>query len=125
RLVRSLVLSIREQPYIDAAISVGTGEVALIMRHVLPNAFGPLMVQATFICAAAILVEAALTFLGVGSPSEIPSWGNMIADGRSFFQIAPWTIFFPGLALSITILAINLVGDGLRDALDPKLARRL
>jgi peptide/nickel transport system permease protein len=125
RLVRSLVLTIREQPYIDAAIASGTGELGLIIHHVLPNTIPPLLVQATFICASAMLVEAALTFLGAGSPSEIPSWGNMIAEGRVFFQIAPWTIFFPGLVLSLTVLATNLLGDGLRDMLDPRLARRV
>lgn len=125
RLVRSLVLSIREQPYVDAAVSLGTSEFALIWRHILPNTVAPLIVQATFICATAILAEAALTFLGAGAPSELPSWGNMIAEGRQFFLISPWIIFFPGIALSLTVLAINLVGDGLRDALDPRIARRL
>jgi peptide/nickel transport system permease protein len=125
RLMRSLVLSVREQPYVDAAISVGTGEVALLVRHILPNTLAPLIVQASFICASAILAEAALTFLGAGTPSEIPSWGNMIAEGRHFFLIAPWIIFFPGLALSLTVLAVNLLGDGLRDMLDPRIARRI
>ncbi len=125
RLVRSLVLSIREQPFVDAAVSVGTNEFMLIVRHILPNTMAPLIVQATFICASAILAEAALTFLGAGTPSEIPSWGNMIAEGRLFFLIAPWIILFPGIALSCTVLAINLLGDGLRDMLDPRIARRI
>jgi peptide/nickel transport system permease protein len=125
RLVRSLVLSIREQPFVDAAISVGTNEFMLIVRHILPNTMAPLIVQATFICAAAILAEAALTFLGAGTPSETPSWGNMIAEGRLFFLVAPWIILFPGIALSLTVLAINLLGDGLRDMLDPRIARRI
>lgn len=125
RLMRSLVLSVREQPYVDAAISVGTGELALLVRHILPNTVAPLVVQASFICASAILAEAALTFLGAGTPSEIPSWGNMIAEGRHSFLIAPWIIFFPGVALSLTVLAVNLLGDGLRDMLDPRIARRI
>ena len=125
RLVRSVVLTIREQPYVDAAVAVGSGYAKILLRHVLPNTMAPLIVQATFICAQAILIEAALSFLGAGTPAEVPTWGNIISEGRIVFQIAPWIIFFPGLALSATVLAVNLVGDGLRDTLDPRLARRM
>ena len=125
RLVRSVVLTIREQPYVDAAITVGSGPLKIILRHILPNTLAPLMVQATFICASAIIIESALSFLGAGTPPEIPSWGNTIAEGRSYFQIAPWIIFFPGACLALLILSVNLVGDGLRDMLDPRIARSL
>ena len=125
RLVRSVVLSLREQPYVEAAITVGSGSLKIMFRHILPNTMAPLIVQATFICAQAILIEAALSFLGVGTPSEVPTWGNIISEGRVVFQIAPWIIFFPGMALSLTVLSINLLGDGLRDTLDPRLARRM
>jgi len=125
RLVRSLVLSVREQPYIEAAISAGTPRARILRRHVLPNIVPPLIVQGTYVCASAILIEAGLSFLGAGTPAEIPTWGNMIASGRSFFQLAPWMIFFPGACLAITVLGINLLGDGLRDSLDPRIAKRL
>jgi peptide/nickel transport system permease protein len=125
RLVRSVVLSVRTRPYIEAAIASGTRNTKIMLRHILPNTVAPLIVQATYVCASAILTEAGLSFLGAGTPPEIPSWGNIIADGRTFFQIAPWIIFFPGLLLAITVLAINLVGDGLRDTLDPRIARRM
>jgi peptide/nickel transport system permease protein len=125
RVVRSIVLSIREQPYIDSAIAGGTRGFKLLARHVLPNTLAPLIVQATYICAAGMLIEAALSFLGAGVPPEIPSWGNIIAQGRSFFQIAPWSILIPGAFLALTVLAVNLMGDGLRDRLDPRLARRM
>lgn len=125
RLVRSVVLSLREQPYVEAAITVGSGWLKIMFRHILPNTMAPLIVQATFICAQAILIEAALSFLGVGTPSEFPTWGNIISEGRVVFQVAPWIIFFPGMALSLTVLSINLLGDGLRDTLDPRLARRM
>lgn len=125
RLVRSLVLSVREQPYIEAAISAGTPRGRILRRHVLPNIVPPLIVQGTYVCASAILIEAGLSFLGAGTPAEIPTWGNMIASGRSFFQLAPWMIFFPGACLAITVLGINLLGDGLRDSLDPRIAKRL
>ncbi len=125
RVVRSVVLSIRAQPYIDSAIAGGTRGFKLLARHVLPNTLAPLIVQATYICAAGMLIEAALSFLGAGVPPEIPSWGNIIAQGRSFFQIAPWTILIPGAFLALTVLAVNLMGDGLRDRLDPRLARRM
>ncbi len=125
RLVRSVVLTVRGQPFIEAAIASGTRGFAIMTRHILPNTVAPLIVQATYVCASAILTEAGLSFLGAGTPPEIPSWGNVIAEGRTFFQIAPWIIFFPGIMLAITVLAINLVGDGLRDTLDPRIARRM
>jgi peptide/nickel transport system permease protein len=125
RLVRAVVLSVREEPYVEAAISVGTPLVKVLWRHVLPNCIPPLIVQATYIAASAMLTEAILSFLGAGTPPIIPSWGNMIAEGRLFFQIAPWNILWPGIALSITILAVNVMGDGLRDRLDPKIAKRM
>jgi peptide/nickel transport system permease protein len=125
RLVRAVVLSVREEPYVEAAISVGTPLPLILFRHVLPNCIPPLIVQATYICASAMLTEAILSFLGAGTPPIIPSWGNMIAEGRLLFQIAPWPILFAGIALSLTILAVNVLGDGLRDRLDPKIARRM
>jgi peptide/nickel transport system permease protein len=125
RVVRSVVLSIRGQPYIESAIAGGTKNTKLLLRHVLPNTLAPLIVQATYVCASAMLIEAGLSFLGAGLPLEIPSWGNIIAQGRTFFQIAPWTILIPGGFLALTVLAVNLLGDGLRDRLDPRLARRL
>jgi peptide/nickel transport system permease protein len=125
RVVRAIVLSIREQPYVESAIAGGTRNTALLVRHILPNTLAPLIVQATYACASAMLIEAGLSFLGAGVPPEIPSWGNIIAQGRTFFQIAPWTILIPGAFLATTVLAVNLLGDGLRDRLDPRLARRL
>jgi peptide/nickel transport system permease protein len=125
RLVRSVVLGVREQPFVEAAIAGGARLPKIILRHILPSTVPPLIVQATYICASAILVEATLSFLGAGSPPEIPSWGNMIASSRLYLARAPWTIFCPGLALALVVLAVNLVGDGLRDHLDPRLARRL
>ncbi|WP_420393941.1 ABC transporter permease [Acuticoccus sp.] len=125
RLVRSVVLSIREQPYVESAIAGGTKGPRLLFRHILPNTMAPIIVQASYVCASAMLVEASLSFLGAGVPPEIPSWGNIISQGRSFFQIAPWSILIPGAFLTVTILAVNLLGDGLRDRLDPRLARRL
>jgi peptide/nickel transport system permease protein len=125
RLVRAVVLSVREEPYVEAAISVGTRLPLILYRHVLPNCIPPLIVQATYITASAMLTEAILSFLGAGTPPIIPSWGNMVAEGRLFFQISPWTILWPGIALSLTILAVNVLGDGLRDRLDPKIAKRM
>ncbi len=125
RLVRSVVLTVRSQPYIEAAISAGARGRKIMVRHILPSTWAPLTVQATYVCASAILTEAGLSFLGAGTPPEIPSWGNVISLGRTFFQIAPWIIFFPGVLLAVTVLAINLVGDGLRDTLDPRIARRM
>jgi peptide/nickel transport system permease protein len=125
RVVRAVVLAIRSQPYIESAIAGGTRHTRLLLRHVLPNTLAPLIVQATYVCASAMLIEAGLSFLGAGVPPEVPSWGNIIATGRTFFQIAPWTILIPGGFLALTVLAVNLLGDGLRDRLDPRLARRL
>lgn len=125
RLVRSVVLGVREEPYVEAAIGVGTRLPLVLWRHVLPNTVAPLIVQATYICGAAILTEAILSFLGAGIPTEVPSWGNIMAEGRQSFQIAPWVILFPGLCVAATVLAINVLGDGLRDSLDPRLARRV
>ena len=125
RLVRSVVLSLREQPFVEAAVAAGTGFWRTLLRHILPNTIAPLLVQATYICAAAMITEAVLSFIGAGTSPEIPSWGNMMAEGRSYFQIKPYLVLFPGAFLSLTVLALNLVGDGLRDALDPRLARRL
>ena len=125
RLVRSVVLTIREQPYIEAATAIGTSVPRIILRHLLPNALPPLIVQATYICASAVLIEAALSFLGAGTPPEMPSWGNIMADARPYFQLKPWMVLLPGAFLAMTVLAINLVGDGFRDMLDPRLARRM
>jgi len=125
RLVRSVVLTIREQTYVEAAIAVGTPPLRLLVRHVLPNALAPIIVQATFICAVAIIIEASLSFLGIGTPPEVPSWGNLIAGGRNFIRNAPWIIIYPGAMLGFTVLSINLLGDGLRDMLDPRFARTL
>ena len=125
RLVRSIVLSIREEPYVEAAISVGTSLPLILIRHVLPNTIAPLIVQGTYICASAILVEAILSFLGVGIPPEIPTWGNIMAEGRILFRVFPHNLLFPGIFLAVTILAVNILGDGLRDTLDPRMAKRL
>jgi peptide/nickel transport system permease protein len=125
RLVRSIVLQVREEPYIEAAVTLGTPTIPLLVRHVLPNAVAPLIVQGTFICASAILIEAILSFLGVGIPPETPTWGNIMAEGRQVFSLFPHNIFFPGVFLALTILAVNMLGDGLRDTLDPKMARRI
>jgi peptide/nickel transport system permease protein len=125
RLVRAIVLSIREEPYVEAAITVGTPTPALLVRHVLPNTVAPLIVQGTFICASAILVEAILSFLGIGIPPETPTWGNIMAEGRSLFRVYPHNIFYPGVCLAFAVLAINMLGDGLRDVLDPRFAKRL
>jgi peptide/nickel transport system permease protein len=125
RLVRSVVLTTREQPYIEAAIGGGSRSGKIIVRHILPSTIAPLIVQATYITASAILVEAGLSFLGAGVPPEVATWGNMIASSRLLLARAPWTIFFPGACLALVVLAINLLGDGLRDRLDPRLARRM
>jgi peptide/nickel transport system permease protein len=125
RLVRSVVLTIREQPYVEAAVIVGSRATKILFRHILPNTLAPLTVQATYICAAAILIESLLSFLGAGTPPEVPSWGNIMAEGRTYFQLSIWLILAPGLLLAMTVLAINLLGDGLRDMLDPRIARRM
>ncbi len=125
RLVRSVVLSTREQPFIEAAISGGGRSLKIVLRHILPSTIPPLIVQATYVTASAILIEAGLSFLGAGVPPETPTWGNMIASSRLLLARAPWTIFFPGLCLALVVLAVNLLGDGLRDRLDPRLSRRM
>ena len=120
RLVRGVVLSVREQPFVDAAIASGTRTPVIIWRHILPNTLGPLTVQATYICASAMITEAILSFIGAGTPPTIPSWGNIMAEGRALWQVKPFVVFFPAIFLSLTVLAVNLLGDGLRDALDPR-----
>jgi peptide/nickel transport system permease protein len=125
RLVRGVVLTLREQPYVEAAIASGTGFLRILWRHIVPNTLPPLLVQGTFVAAGAMITEAILSFIGAGTPPNIPSWGNIMAEGRSLFQVAYYIVLFPGIMLSVTVLAINLLGDGLRDALDPRLARRL
>lgn len=125
RLVRSLSLTLREQLFVEAAHAIGTRLPTILARHILPNIVTPLVVQATFIAASAVLVEAGLSFLGVGVPPQVPSWGNMMAEGRNFVAVGFHIILYPGLLLAATVLAINLMGDGLRDALDPRLARQL
>jgi peptide/nickel transport system permease protein len=125
RLVRSLVLTLREQPYVEAAIASGTRLPAILLRHILPNTLAPLLVQATYICASAMITEAILSFVGAGTPPNIPSWGNIMAEARSLIQVAGTILLFPGVFLSLTVLSVNLVGDGMRDALDPRLARRM
>jgi peptide/nickel transport system permease protein len=120
RLVRSVVLSIREEPYVEAAIALGTRTPRLLVRHVVPNTVAPLIVQATYIAASAILIEAILSFLGVGIPPQTPTWGNIMAEGRTVFRVHPHNILYPGVFLALTVLAVNMLGDGLRDALDPR-----
>ena len=125
RLVRGIVLTLREQPYVEAAIASGTSFVKILWRHIVPNTIPPLLVQGTFTAAGAMITEAILSFLGAGTPPNIPSWGNIMAEGRSLFQVAYYIVLFPGIMLSLTVLAMNLLGDGLRDMLDPRLSRRL
>ena len=125
RLVRSVVLSLREQAYVDAAIASGTRTPMIILRHILPNTMAPMLVQATYVCASAMIVESILSFIGAGTPPTIPSWGNIMAEGRALWQVKPYIVFFPAAFLSVTVLAVNLVGDGLRDALDPRMAKSL
>lgn len=125
RLVRGVVLSLREQPYVLAATASGTSTLRIIARHILPNTLAPITVQATYICAAAMITEAILSFIGAGAPASIPSWGNIISEGRAVWQIRPWLVFFPAVFLSLTVLAVNLLGDGMRDALDPRMAKRV
>jgi peptide/nickel transport system permease protein len=125
RLVRALVLSIREEPYVEAAVALGTPTHKIMFGHILPNTVAPLLVQGTYICAFAILLEAILSFLGVGLPPDIPTWGNIMAEGRVQFVAYPHNVFFPGIFLAVTVLAVNILGDGLRDTLDPKMAKRV
>ena len=124
RLVRSVVLSAREEPYVEAAIALGSPMPKILFQHLMPNTFAPLIVQGTYICASAILIEALLSFLGAGVSTEIPTWGNIMAEGRLYFQIKPGLIFWPGLLLSLCILSINLLGDAARDLLDPRMKKR-
>ncbi|HXA22155.1 MAG TPA: ABC transporter permease [Acetobacteraceae bacterium] len=125
RLIRGVVLSLREQPYVEAAIASGTRVPMIVIKHILPNTLAPLMVNATFICASAMITEATLSFIGAGTPPIIPSWGNIMAEGRALWQVKPYIVFFPAIFLCITVLSVNLLGDGLRDALDPRLAKRI
>ena len=125
RVVRSLSMSIKEREYVQAARFMGLSAPKTIVRHILPNTVAPLIVQGTFLAAAAILVEAALSFLGIGIPPEIPSWGNIMAEGRTLFRVCPHNIFYPGISLAFTVLAINIMGDGLRDTLDPKMSKKV
>ncbi len=125
RLVRGIVLSAREQPFVEAAVVAGCKNLPLLYRHILPSTITPLIVQSTYICAAAIISDAYLSFLGAGTPPEIPSWGNLVAEGRALFTIAPGAVLFPSIFLAVTVLAVNIVGDGLRDYLDPQMKRRM
>ena len=124
RLVRAVVLSAREEPYVEAAIALGTPMRKILVRHLVPNTTAPLIVQGTYILASAILTEAILSFLGAGVSTETPTWGNIMAEGRLFFRIKPELILYPGIALSLCILSINLLGDAARDMLDPRLKKR-
>lgn len=124
RLVRSVVLSVREQPYVEAALGIGTPVRSVLLRHIMPSTINPLVVQATFVCGSAILTEAALGFLGLGFPPSIPSLGSIIAEGRPYFQRAPWIVLYPGVFLALLILSVNIFGDALRDRLDPRHARK-
>ena len=125
RLVRSVILSVRTEPYVEAAISLGTPTLTLMLRHLMPNTLAPLLVQGTYVFASAILTEAILSFLGAGVPPQISSWGNVMAEGRAFFQLLPGLVLYPGLLVSLTVLSVNVLGDAMRDALDPRLSRRL
>ncbi len=121
RLVRGSVLVVRETAYVEAARALGVSDRVLLARHILPNCLSPVIVQGSFVFAAAVLTEAALSFLGVGVPPFVPSWGNILAEGRLYIQQAPWLVLYPGAAIMLTVFGLNLVGDGLRDLLDPKL----
>ena len=121
RVVRGSVLVIRETAYVEAARALGLSDLWIILRHVLPNCLSPVIVQGSFVFAAAVLTEAALSFLGVGVPPYVPSWGNILSEGRLYLQQAPWLVLYPGAAIMITILGLNLLGDGVRDLLDPKI----
>lgn len=123
RLVRGVVLTLREQLFVDAAVSLGAGLTRILAVHIMPNTVAPLVVQATYVCASAIIIEAILSFLGAGTPPDIPSWGNMMAEGRTYVLVGWWLLLFPGLFLSLVVLAVNLLGDGLRETLDPRLRR--
>jgi len=124
RLVRALVMSLRDEPFVEAARALATSNAVILWRDILPNALAPLIVQGTFIAASAVLTEAILSFLGLGLPADVPTWGNIMAEGRVLFSQAPGNVLFPALFLVPTVLAINLLGDGLRDVLDPKFSKR-
>jgi peptide/nickel transport system permease protein len=124
RLVRSVVLTIREEAYVEAAIALDTPTWKILFKHILPNAIAPLVIQGTYVCAAAILVEAILSFLGVGLPADMATWGNLMAEGRAQFNQYPHNVLFPGIFLALTVLSVNILGDGLRDTLDPKFNKR-
>jgi peptide/nickel transport system permease protein len=125
RIVRSVTLVVRELDYVQAAQALGAADARILARHVLPNCLAPIIVQATFIFADSVLAEAALSFLGVGLPPYIPSWGTIITAGRTFMQTAPWITVFPGVAILLSVLGLNLLGDGLRDLADPRLQGRV
>jgi peptide/nickel transport system permease protein len=125
RIVRASVLVIREQTYVEAAVTNAARLPRLLLTHILPNAAAPIIVQATYVFASAMIVESILSFLGAGTPPTIPSWGNMLAEARPFMQRAPWMIAFPGIALALLVLTVNVLGDALRDSIDPRLARKL
>lgn len=124
RLVRSVILNVRSEAYVEAAITLGSPVWRILLRHMVPNTVAPLIVQGTFVFASAILTEATLSFLGAGLPTEIPSWGNMMSEGRMYFQLYPGLVLYPGIALALTLLSVNILGDVLRDLLDPKMAKR-
>ena len=123
RLVRSIVLTLREQLFVDAAVSLGAKLPRILFVHIMPNTMAPLIVQASYVCASAIIIEAILSFLGAGTPPAIPSWGNMMAEGRTYVLVGWWLLLFPGAFLSLVVLSVNLLGDGLRETLDPRLRR--
>ena len=125
RLIRGLSLTLRELPYVESAVAAGAGPLRIIVTHIFPNTIAALTVQITYICGLAILIEASLSFIGAGVPPSTPSWGNIMAEGRMLWQIKPYLIAFPALFLSFTILSLNMLGDGLRDAIDPRLAKRI
>lgn len=125
RMVRSVILGVRNEPYVEAATCLGTSLPNMVWRHMIPNTLAPLLVQGTYIFASAIMAESILSFLGAGIPPEIPSWGNMMADGRVYFLLKPELILFPGVMVSMTVLSVNMLGDVLRDSLDPRMAKRL
>lgn len=125
RLVRGQILTVRGEPYVEAALALGTPLPLLLWRHMVPSTVAPLTVQGTYVFASAMLTEAILSFLGAGIPPEIASWGNIMSEGRMYFRMLPGLILFPGLFLSLTVLSVNILGDALRDALDPKMVRRI
>jgi len=123
RLVRSEVLRLKEMDYINSARAIGAGDLRIVLKYLVPNCISPVIVQSTFNFASAVRIEASLSFLGVGVPPYIPSWGGILSEGRTYLIDAPWIVIFPGLAIMVTVLAINIFGDGLRDALDPRMRR--